>query len=62
MKVTDSGQIIKDNQIPMICEFKGCTKTKGMDYIRIGKEREKGWEDEPIYLCDEHSKNHNPIK
>lgn len=61
MKVTDSGDIIEDNQIPMTCEHGNCTKTKGKDYVRVGKEREKGWEDEPIYLCDKHAKNRKPI-
>ena len=38
----------------MVCEHNGCKETKGLDYIR--KDKIAGWEDEPIYLCLEHSK------
>jgi hypothetical protein len=61
MKITDNGNLIEDNQIPMTCEFNGCTKTRGKDYNRTAEEKAKGWEDEPIYLCDEHAAGRMPI-
>lgn len=46
----------------MTCEFGDCTCTVGRDYVRNeNDDTEDGWEDEPIYLCDEHKGNHKPI-
>lgn len=53
MKVTDSGELIENNEISMMCEHKNCRKTKGKDYVR--KQKIVGWKDEPIFLCEEHS-------
>ena len=44
--------------IGMKCEHKNCKFSIGKDYIRLPEEFIKGWENEPIFLCDEHSKNH----
>lgn len=44
----------------MACEVIGCTSTEGNDYKR--KKAAKGWEDEPIFLCDEHSEGYTLIK
>jgi len=52
----------KQNKIRMTCEHKGCFNTEGMDYVRLNKEQSAGWEDEPIFLCSKHSKNHQQIK
>ncbi len=46
--------------IGMKCEHPGCNENKGQDYHRIGEERVQGWEDEPIWLCDEHKGEHIP--
>jgi len=44
----------------MTCEYIGCQETKGKDYKRTEQElKEAGtWASEPIYLCDEHEKDH----
>lgn len=42
--------------IAMTCEHSGCGSTEGADYTRLPHEQEPGWEDEPIFLCDEHAK------
>ena len=39
------------------CEHKNCGNTIGKDYKRLPSEIEDGWEDEPIFLCEEHSKD-----
>ena len=44
--------------IGMRCEHKNCKNEVGKDYIRLPEEDEEGWEGEPIFLCDEHSKGH----
>ncbi len=46
--------------LKMTCEAKGCSSTEGQDYKR--KNASKGWEDEPIFLCSEHSLNYQKIK
>lgn len=35
------------------CEHKNCNSLEGRDYKR--KETVEGWEEEPIFLCKEHS-------
>jgi len=40
--------------IGMQCEYGNC-KRKGADYIKPKHLKEKGWEDEPIYLCEYHA-------
>lgn len=40
----------------MTCEANGCNRNHGADYRR--KKAPKGWEDEPIFLCEEHSKGY----
>ena len=50
------------NTIPMRCEHPECDRTHGKDYIRLQRERFPGWENEPIYLCPEHSKDHKLVE
>lgn len=45
----------------MTCEYEGCNSQDGKDYNRIGNHIVKGWEKEPIFLCDEHSNGMVPI-
>ncbi len=44
----------------MICEAKGCTNNFGYNFLRNETEKYKGWEDEPIFLCNAHSQGHEP--
>lgn len=44
------------------CEFFNCNNMNGKDYKRMDDEIEKGWEDEPIFLCIEHGRNHEAIE
>jgi hypothetical protein len=39
----------------MRCEHPNCTNTVGKDYKILPSETEDEWDDEPIFLCDEHS-------
>lgn len=39
----------------MTCEYASCNRS-GRDYIRPKHLDEKGWEGEPIYLCEDHAK------
>jgi len=43
----------------MRCEYNGCNSNDGSDYKRLPYEKEMGWEDEPIFLCDEHAQDRN---
>lgn len=45
----------QNDPIGMLCEYGKCQR-KGNDYVRPSYLSEKGWEDEPIYLCDDHAK------
>ncbi len=47
-------------KVNMICEHKNCKSEIGKDYVRLPAEQAKGWEDEPIFLCDKHAKGHTP--
>lgn len=40
----------------MRCEYGQCNRTDGKDYPRPKQLSAKGWEDEPIFLCDDHAK------
>lgn len=44
----------------MICEHENCKSEIGKDYVRLPAEQSKGWEEEPIFLCDNHAKSHIP--
>jgi hypothetical protein len=48
-------------ELKMTCEHPKCKSENGQDYFRLKHEQEKGWEDEPIFLCDEHAKGHIPF-
>lgn len=48
-------------EMQMRCEYEKCNKEGGTDYYRLESEKEKGWEDEPIFLCDEHGIGHIPF-
>ena len=50
-----------ENETKMTCEHQACNSGNGRDYFRLKYEQEKGWENEPIFLCDEHSKGHIPF-
>lgn len=54
-------KFLKPSSIFMTCEYGNCRSNQGMDYKRLAEEKESGWEDEPIFLCDEHAKGHEPI-
>lgn len=54
-------KFLKSSSISMTCEYENCRSNQGMDYKRLADEKESGWEDEPIFLCDEHAKRHEPI-
>jgi hypothetical protein len=60
INIDEKGQL-KDlmpaTPIAMCCEHHNCTEQKGNDYKRLPSEEEIGWEDEPIFLCDEHGEN-----
>jgi hypothetical protein len=47
--------------LKMTCEYGNCQSHEGRDYKRLPNEIEYGWEQEPIFLCKEHSKNHESI-
>lgn len=55
MEITDqNGNAVQP--MGMTCEANECTRQHGADYKR--KNASKGWEDEPIYLCEEHAKGY----
>ncbi len=53
-----NGDWIPATPIGLCCEFKNCKNSNGLDYIRKGFN--KIWNDEPIYLCLEHSEGYLP--
>ena len=58
-----NGKWIEAIPISLMCEFKGCKETnitgKIEDYFRNSEECDgTDWNDEPICLCEKHSKNH----
>lgn len=58
MNIDNNGELqefMPATPIGMACEHKGCTNTIGKDYKRIPSEIEDGWDNEPIFLCEEHS-------
>lgn len=61
MEVNDNGEILEEGELRMACEVMGCTRSKGRDYVRVGKERLPGWEEEPIFLCAEHAGERRPL-
>lgn len=52
---------IAGEKIGFKCEASGCNVEKGADYKRLESEKIQGWEDEPIFLCERHSKDHEPL-
>lgn len=46
---------MEKTELQMSCEYGNCQR-KGRDYIRPKHFEEKGWEDEPIFLCEDHAK------
>lgn len=60
-KIDIDSENIQGNSIFLTCEYFGCNSNAGMDYKRLPEEKSPGWEDEPIYLCDQHSQGHEPV-
>jgi hypothetical protein len=64
-KINDEGEIphgsMEIGSLKMTCECGDCQSHTGMDYKRLPSEIESGWEEEPIFLCVDHAKNHIPI-
>lgn len=58
MITTNNGE--QAQPIGMMCEAPNCNKSHGADYKR--KKAPKGWEDEPIYLSEEHAKGYELYK
>jgi hypothetical protein len=64
MNVDKNGELqsfLKIAPLKMTCEHGNCQSQVGRDYKRLPGEIEAGWEDEPIFLCEEHSKGHEPV-
>lgn len=51
------GTITGGTPIKMQCEYGNCSCTNGQDYIN--PKPEKGWEGEPVFLCEEHAQKLN---
>jgi len=45
----------QNQQLSMTCEYGSCNRKNGKDYIRP-KGFTKGWDGEPIFLCEDHAK------
>lgn len=50
-------QYMTATPIGMICEHPECKNTFGRDYIRNDKKND-GWDEEPIFLCEQHSEGY----
>ena len=52
----ENGNWVPAKEMEMMCENENCKSTNGKDYVRKGEYSCEGWNDEPVYLCDEHGK------
>lgn len=59
MMQTPDGNWVPAVELPMQCEHGLCNNDGGKEYHR--KKTIKGWEGEPIFLCDQHSKGYIPF-